>query len=172
MRPERRAGPSATPLPIQRSIVGERTFLAGRWVALALTLLAALSLGLFVSETGAVSTTHGGKNVSFKVADIHGTPVLTNARGYALYWFAPDSPTTSRCNATCAAYWPPVTGSPSPESGVVGTFATLRRSNGAAQITYDGHPLYTYVGDSAPGQANGNHIQLNGGWWYEMKVSK
>jgi predicted lipoprotein with Yx(FWY)xxD motif len=56
--------------------------------------------------------------------------------------------------------------------GIVGSFATLTRSNGSAQVTYNGHPLYTYVGDSAPGQANGNHIRLNGGWWYEMKASK
>jgi predicted lipoprotein with Yx(FWY)xxD motif len=48
----------------------------------------------------------------------------------------------------------------------------VKRSNGATQVTYNGHPLYTYVGDSAPGQASGNDVKLNGGFWYEMKVSK
>jgi predicted lipoprotein with Yx(FWY)xxD motif len=47
----------------------------------------------------------------------------------------------------------------------------LKRTSGAEQVTYDGHPLYTYVGDSAPGQATGNRVRLNGGWWYEMKAS-
>ena len=38
-------------------------------------------------------------------------------------------------------------------------------------MTYDGHPLYTYIGDNGPGQANGNDLDLNGGLWYEMRVS-
>jgi len=94
-------------------------------------------------------------NVALKVADIHGVPVLTDARGDTLYWFAPDSPTASHCYGTCAAYWPPVVGTLAPSTGIVGSFATLKRSDGATQVTYNGHPLYTYVGDTAPGLANG-----------------
>jgi predicted lipoprotein with Yx(FWY)xxD motif len=171
-RPEHRAQPTVSPSSRHKSNVDGRTLLAGRWVTGALTLLAAISLVLALPNASAPSNNDGGKHVSFKVADIHGNQVLTNAQGFTLYWFVPDSPSMSRCSATCAAYWPPVIGSPSPGMSIVGTFATLKRSNGAAQVTYNGHPLYTYVGDSAPGQANGNHIRLNGGWWYEMKVSK
>jgi len=76
--------------------------------------------------------------------------VLTNAQGYTLYWFAPDTPTRSACDGTCAVYWPPLTGRPVAGAGVTGRLGTIRRSDGTTQVAYDGHPLYTYVGDSAP----------------------
>jgi predicted lipoprotein with Yx(FWY)xxD motif len=145
--------------------------ISSRWVAAVLTVQAVFALSLALPNSRAVSPSSGGSTVTLKVADIHGVSVLTNVHGYTLYWFAPDSATASRCGGTCAAYWPPMIGTPS-APGVTGTLATVRRSSGALQVTYDGHPLYTYVGDSAPGQANGNRINLNGGWWYEMKVSK
>jgi predicted lipoprotein with Yx(FWY)xxD motif len=145
---------------------------AGRWASGGLALLAALSLSLSLASAGTATTNSGAKSVALKVADIHGVAVLTNARGYTLYWFAPDTPATSRCTSTCAAYWPPVIGTASTKAIVTGTFATVKRSNGALQVTYNGHPLYTYVGDAAPGQTTGNDIKLNGGFWYEMKVSK
>ena len=97
--------------------------------------------------------------------------VLTNAGGLTLYWFAPDTPAASRCTGSCAAYWPPVTGSPKAGPGVTGTLGTIHRPGGAVQVTYDGHPLYTYVGDSGPGQAHGNNLNLNGGLWYEVRAS-
>ncbi len=96
--------------------------------------------------------------------------MLTNSRGYTLYWFAPDTPTKSACYGTCAAYWPPVIGDPAAGPNVTGKLGTIRRSDGATQVTYDNHPVYTYVGDSAPGQANGNNINLNGGLWHETTV--
>lgn len=97
--------------------------------------------------------------------------VLTDASGLTLYWFAPDSPTRSSCTGTCAAYWPPLTGTPTRAPGVNGSLTTIRRPGGARQVTYEGHPLYTYVGDTAPGQANGNDLDLNGGVWHEMNPS-
>jgi predicted lipoprotein with Yx(FWY)xxD motif len=172
-RPERRIVRRSSPLFRRGPNVSQRVVaLVGRWVGGVVALLAALSLGLLVPSANAVSTNSGGSRAVVNVTAIKGTAVLTNARGYTLYWFAPDSSATSRCYGTCAAYWPPVLGTPSPTSGVAGSFATLKRSNGKEQVTYNGHPLYTYVGDSAPGQASGNNIRLNGGWWYEMKVSK
>ena len=106
-----------------------------------------------------------------KTATIGGVRVLTNADGLTLYWFAPDTPTTSKCTGSCAAYWPPVTGSPTAGPGVTGTLGTIRRPGGVTQVTYDGHPVYTYIGDSGPGQARGNNLNLNGGLWYEVRVS-
>jgi predicted lipoprotein with Yx(FWY)xxD motif len=102
---------------------------------------------------------------------IDGTAVLTNSKGLTLYWFAPDTPTTSKCTGTCASYWPPVTGPVTAGSGVTGTLGTITRPGGTVQATYDGHPLYTYVGDTAPGQNKGNGINGSGGLWHEMTVS-
>ena len=106
-----------------------------------------------------------------KARTISGVNLLTNANGLTLYWFAPDTPTKSACYGSCAAYWPPVTGTPSAGPGVTGTLSVLTRSDGSVQAVYDGHPLYTYVGDSAPGQANGNGLNLNGGLWHEVTAS-
>jgi predicted lipoprotein with Yx(FWY)xxD motif len=103
---------------------------------------------------------------------IDGTTVLTNAKGFTLYSFAPDTPTVSKCYGSCAAYWPPVTGTAPASSGLPGTVGTITRTGGARQLTYNGHPLYTYIGDSAPGQANGNNLNLNGGLWHEVPVSR
>jgi predicted lipoprotein with Yx(FWY)xxD motif len=102
---------------------------------------------------------------------IDGTQVLTNSAGYTLYWFAPDTSTTSKCTGSCATYWPPVKGPATAGSGVTGTLSTITRSGGATQATYDGHPLYTYAGDTAPGQNNGNGKNLSGGLWHEVTVS-
>jgi predicted lipoprotein with Yx(FWY)xxD motif len=56
-------------------------------------------------------------------------------------------------------------------TGVTGKLATITRSDGSMQATYNGHPLYTYVGDKAPGQAKGNGLNLSGGVWHEVTVS-
>ena len=55
--------------------------------------------------------------------------------------------------------------------GVTGRLGTIKRPGGATQATYNYYPLYTYLGDSTRGQANGNKIDLNGGYWYEVRVS-
>jgi predicted lipoprotein with Yx(FWY)xxD motif len=102
---------------------------------------------------------------------IGGTQVLTNSAGLTLYWFVPDTSTTSKCTGSCATYWPPVKGPATAGSGVTGTLGVITRPDGTMQATYDGHPLYTYVADSAPGQNSGNGKNLSGGVWYEMTVS-
>ena len=69
-------------------------------------------------------------------------------------------------------YWPPATGTAAAGAGLPGQVGTIMRTDGSEQLTYNGHPLYTYVGDSAPGQANGNNINLNGGLWLEVPASR
>ena len=54
---------------------------------------------------------------------------------------------------------------------MTGQLGTIKRPGGRLQATYDGHPLYTYVGDSRPGQADGNKLDLNGGLWYEVRAT-
>ena len=102
---------------------------------------------------------------------IGGVQVLTNAKGFTLYSFVPDTSTKSNCNGSCASYWPPVKGPVSPGSGVTGTLGTITRDDGSIQATYDGHPLYTYVADTAPGVAKGNNVNASGGVWHEVPVS-
>ena len=120
---------------------------------------------------GGSSAAASGGGTTVNMTTINGTAVLTNSSGKTLYWFAPDTSTTSKCSGSCATYWPPVTGPVTAGSGVTGTLSTITRPDGTMQATYDGHPLYTYVGDTAAGQAKGNGLNLSGGLWYEMTVS-
>jgi len=134
--------------------------------------VAALVLfGIAVAGAAGEPTAAARGGVTLKTATIGGVTVLTNAKGLTLYWFAPDTPATSECTGSCASYWPPVTGRPKAGPGVTGKLGKIKRPGGAEQATYDGHPLYTYIGDSAPGQANGNKLDLNGGYWYEARAS-
>jgi predicted lipoprotein with Yx(FWY)xxD motif len=123
------------------------------------------------SSAAAAGAGSSAGSASLLTATVNGTKVLTNAKGFVVYWFAPDTPTSSKCSGSCATYWPPVTGSVTAGSGVTGTLGTITRSDGTKQATYDGHPLYTYAGDTSPGQAKGNGLNVSGGLWYEMTVS-
>lgn len=139
------------------------------------SVIALVLLGVAVAgaggPTGAGPTAVPSGGAVLKTAQVDGTTVIANGKGFTLYWFAPDTPTRSNCSGTCAQYWPPVTGSPAAGSGVTGPVGTITRSDGSTQATYNGHPLYTYIGDSAPGQAHGNNLNLNGGLWHEVTVS-
>ena len=93
--------------------------------------------------------------------------VLTNAKGFALYTFAPDTATTSACNTACAVAWPPQTALATVKS----PYSTIKRSDGSTQLTFNGHPLYTYTGDTAPGTVSGNGVNAFGGLWHEVPAS-
>ena len=153
-----------------------RMLLALLAVAAAVAVLAACSSSAASSAGGGVSTPAGTSSPaaatagSLKTAAIGGATVLTNASGFTLYSFAPDTPATSNCTGTCAQSWPPLTG-PATAAGVTGTFGTITRSDGSVQATFDGHPLYTFAGDTAPGQAKGNGLNVAGGLWHEVTTS-
>jgi len=176
------AAPAATAQQARQATGGSRLLTrlqsdipgAGRAVA-GVSIAALVVLGIAVAQSGgpAPSRPASGGRPILKTAIIGGVTVLTNARGFTLYWFAPDALARSACYGTCAGYWPPVTvtGTPSAGPGVTGKLGTIKRSDGNTQVTYNGHPLYTYVGDTAPGQAFGNNLNLNGGLWHEMTVS-
>jgi predicted lipoprotein with Yx(FWY)xxD motif len=139
------------------------------WLAAGVAVVALAVLGGSVAAAGGSGSTVSAGG-SLRSAQIGGASVLVSAKGFTLYWFAPDTPTTSNCNGSCAAYWPPVKG-PVTAAGVPGQFGTIKRADGSTQATYNGHPLYTYIGDSAPGKANGNGVNLNGGVWHEVTVT-
>ena len=136
----------------------------------AVSVAALALLGTAVATAGQPAAS-ASASVMLKTANIGGVTVLTNAQGLTLYGFVPDTSTTSKCTGSCAAYWPPLTGTPKAGPGVTGKLGTIERPGGAAQVTYNGHPLYTYVGDSSSGQANGNNLNLNGGLWFEARVT-
>ena len=138
--------------------------------AVGLAVAALVLFGLVVA--GASSAAPAATGTGLKTATIGGTTVLTNAKGFTLYSFAPDTPNSSKCYESCAAYWPPVTGTTAAGQSLPGRVGTIKRTDGSEQLTYTGHPLYTYIGDSAPGQARGNNLNLNGGLWHEVRVSR
>ena len=140
--------------------------------AAALTVAAAALFGVVVAGANPPARAATGAGPGLRTATVGGTTVLTTARGFTVYWFAPDTPTASACYGSCAAYWPPVTGPATARPGLSGRVGTITRSGGARQLTYEGHPLYTYIGDIAPGQARGNNLNLNGGLWHDVPISR
>jgi len=108
---------------------------------------------------------------ALSTAKVGSSTLLTNSKGFTLYWFVPDSTTASKCYGSCAKYWPPVLGPASAGSGVTGTLGVITRSNGAKQATWNGHPLYTYIGDTAPGMNKGNGLNISGGVWHEIVLT-
>src|SRR5215467_10458606 len=136
-----------------------------------LSALALVLLIIAVAGAGSSSATAGGSGQELKTTTIHGVTVLTNAKGFTLYWFAPDTATKSACNGSCAQYWSPVPGHVSAGPGVTGTLGTITRSDGSSQATYNGHPLYTYVSDTSPGHDTGNNLDISGGLWHDVTAS-
>ena len=136
--------------------------------AAAAALVACGSSGASPSSSASSPAAAGASTV--KTATIAGATVLTSSAGFTLYSFAPDTSTTSKCNGTCAQNWPPLKG-PVTAAGVTGTFGTITRADGSVQATFDGHPLYTFAGDTAPGQAKGNGLNVSGGLWHEITTS-
>ena len=149
-----------------------RVLLAVPAAAAAAAVVAACSSSGIPSGTssGGSSAHSAAAAAGLKTATVGGVTVLTNAKGFTLYAFAPDTSTTSKCNGACAQNWPPVK-VPTTASGVKGAFATIKRSDGSTQLTFRGHPLYTFVGDKAPGQAKGNGVNAFGGLWHEAVAS-
>jgi predicted lipoprotein with Yx(FWY)xxD motif len=119
--------------------------------------------------TGSSTPTPGssGSAVTIKTATMtvkgKALTVLVNSQGMTLYYRTSDT-TSSVCSGGCASAWPPVlsTSTPSSVTTLPGTLSVLTDANGS-QVSYNGHPLYTYAGDTAPGQINGEGI---GGVWF------
>jgi predicted lipoprotein with Yx(FWY)xxD motif len=100
--------------------------------------------------------------------------IVENGQGFTLYMFTRDRRNTDTCSAACRAVWPPVTSAgkalagPGVKRGLIGSIAL---PSGARQVTYAGHPLYTYVADSGPGQTFYVGANQFGGNWYALNAS-
>jgi predicted lipoprotein with Yx(FWY)xxD motif len=117
---------------------------------------------------GAIKASNSGGG-SVDTAEIEGLGnVLVDAEGMTLYEYTPDEGTTSTCYGECASFWPPLVakGSPTGGEGVMSSaLGTTKRKDGTMQVTYHGHPLYTFAEDSEPGEANGNEFE---GIWFVL----
>jgi predicted lipoprotein with Yx(FWY)xxD motif len=93
--------------------------------------------------------------------------VVADSQGRTLYLFEKDRGGRSSCYGACASIWPPLTTNavPNATSDLTARIGTTKRTDGAVQVTYDGHPLYTYAGDSAAGQTNGEGLDQFGAGW-------
>ena len=101
--------------------------------------------------------------------------VLVDSEGHTLYAFSGDGEGTPTCEGACAKAWPPLLveqGEPEPSNGAgASRLGTVKRADGTRQVTYAGHPLYSFSGDKSPGQANGNGSTAFGGTWTALKGS-
>jgi predicted lipoprotein with Yx(FWY)xxD motif len=146
------------------------SFLAGGAVLL-LAALAVAGCGGGSSKASSPPTTASGKTATVGVSNASLGSILVNSQGRTLYLFSRDSGTMSECNGACAVNWPPlrVAGKPTLGSGAKASLAsTSTRSAGMRQVTYNGHPLYLFKGDSKPGDTNGEGLNAFGGSWFAV----
>ncbi|HEV8105412.1 MAG TPA: hypothetical protein VGP69_16890 [Gaiellaceae bacterium] len=143
-----------------------------------ITLVTALIAAVAVAATAAAFALAADTGSSAKVA-IGRSPlgrILVDGKGITLYDFPPDKGTTSVCYGACAALWPPLLthGKPIAGPGVrASLLGTTKRKDGKLEVTYNGHPLYYWVGDHKPGQTTGQALnQFGGPWWVLTPAGK
>ena len=151
------------------------TFLAG---AAVVPLVALAVAGCGGSDDGGEATaavtppkTSSGKSATLGVAQADLGKFLVESRGRTVYLFQKDSTAKSNCSGECAIQWPPVRsgGTPTVGKGLSASkVGTTARSDGKPQVTYNGHPLYLYEGDSGPGDTNGQGLNAFGGSWFVL----
>ena len=118
--------------------------------------------------SGASTPTAGGMATVAATSTKLGT-ILVDGSGRTLYLFEKDQPNRSACAGACVAAWPvdQSSGTPTASSGVKASLlGTIKRGDGATQVTYNQHPLYYYAGDSQPGQQNGQGVNAFGATWF------
>jgi predicted lipoprotein with Yx(FWY)xxD motif len=145
------------------------------FAAAAVLATACSSGGTNNSPSGSGSAAGGSSSAT--TVDVHtgnGASFLTDSSGRSLYLFESDTSTTSTCSGGCAAAWPPLIAKGAPAAGTGATasdLGTIARSDGTKQVSYDGHPLYYFSGDSAAGQTNGEGVNGFGALWYLVAPS-
>jgi len=135
-----------------------------------------LALGAIAGIAVLVVAAHGGttKRAPVMIGRTALGPVLVDARGRTLYAFDKDGKGRSACETACATYWPPLVARTTPHGGKgvhQSLLGVIRRGDGRRQVTYAGHPLYTFVGDKASGQTTGQRLADFGAEWYVVAAS-
>jgi len=153
-----------TPLTPLR--IGRVAILAG-----ALAVLAA-AYGGASAYSGVAGARHVMKAATVQTGNVKklGT-VLVNSRGRTLYMFKPDHQKKVTCKGSCAVSWPPLKLKKGQKPTAGGAAKKQLLGLDGRVVTYNRWPLYTYIGDSKPGQASGQATNLNGGLWYVLSPS-
>jgi predicted lipoprotein with Yx(FWY)xxD motif len=126
------------------------------------------------SSTSTSSSAAAASGLTVGTANAHGHTYLTGSGGRAIYLWAADSHGKSSCSGSCAQAWPPVTtkGKPAAGSGVTASeLSTITRSDGSEQVTYNGHPLYYFAGDTSAGSTSGEGSSGFGAKWWLVAPS-
>lgn len=112
-------------------------------------------------------------SAALRVAKTSLGKVLVNRQGMTVYLLTSDKPNKSLCSAQCLSYWPPVAAPKAGTklAGVTGKVGSTKATDGSSLATVGGWPLYTYVGDKAPGDVSGEGIANFGGVWYAVSPS-
>ena len=134
----------------------------------------AYSSGGYGSPVTARAATHAGTAATVSVRHTSLGRVIVDSKGRTLYLFEKDTSRRSACSGPCAQYWPPLLthGAPVARTGAKQSLlGKIRRADGTQQVTYAGHPLYRYIGDSKPGQTNGEGSQEFGAGWDVLSTS-
>jgi predicted lipoprotein with Yx(FWY)xxD motif len=124
------------------------------------------------TPTGSTTSSGPATVAVAKVGDLGS--VLVNGDGRTLYLFEADTGSTSTCTGECAGIWPALTtsGDATASMGASSSkLGTTTRDDGSTQVTYNGHPVYLYSGDTASGQANGEGLNTYGGLWYAVTTA-
>jgi predicted lipoprotein with Yx(FWY)xxD motif len=144
--------------------------LVGGAVVIALAATTAAALGATHRTTASAFQANHAASVGAKVAVANSGlgRILVNGRGLTLYMFGKDRQGRSTCTGTCAGYWPPLitSGKPLAVAGAKASLlGTTKRGDGRLQVTYNHHPLYTFVQDTRKGQTNGEQLVEFGAEW-------
>lgn len=126
------------------------------------------------SATTAAGTASGGAAATISTAKIPLGTILVNGSTRPVYLFEADTGTTSTCTGACAAAWPPVVTKGTPKatgSARSAKLGTTKRADGTLQVTYAGHPLYTFARDTTAGKATGEDSNAFGAGWYVLAPS-
>jgi predicted lipoprotein with Yx(FWY)xxD motif len=141
-------------------------------VALVALAIAGCGGGNQATASAGSSSMGGGGSAKISVSDNGDLgKILVDSNGRTVYLFEKDTGPKSTCFGTCATDWPPVTtsGKPSAGTGVTGSMlGTTKRSDGKTQVTYNGHPLYQYIGDQKAGDTAGQNVNAFGAEWYVL----
>jgi predicted lipoprotein with Yx(FWY)xxD motif len=155
-------------MPNNQQSVAARTSLPTQWLVATAAVVALLTL-LFALPTAGNAAPAAGPIVSTASTSLG--HAVVNASGHTLYLFQKDKNGKSACTGACATAWPPLIASGKPRAGAgvkASLLGTTKRTDGRLQVTYDHHPLYTFVKDTQKGQTSGEGINAFGANWYAV----